>query len=213
MSGRGWLAWVRSNDKLIIDALQNQAANLLQATEMLLELVTNYNDVDKKRSKIKDLEHEGDVIAHKLFNIMDETFVTPFDREDISRIASSIDEILDYTDGTADRLVLFKIQRPTTYMIELANILLSASQEVYFLMTRLRRLKNTQELIEHCNNISKYEHQADSVYMSAIAELFEVEANPIEIIKLKEVYETLEGAQDRCADVADVIEDITLKYG
>jgi uncharacterized protein len=213
MSGRGWLAWVRSNDKVIIDALQHQADNLLQATEMLVELITNYSDVDTKRSKIKDFEHRGDVIAHKLFNIIDETFVTPFDREDISRIASSIDEILDYTDGTADRLVLFKIQKPTPQMLELANILLYASQEVHFLMTRLRRLKNTQELIEHCNNISKYEHQADSIYMSAIAELFQAEANPIEIIKLKEVYETLEGAQDRCADVADVIEDITLKYG
>ena len=213
MSGRGWLSWVRSNDKLIIEALQNQGVNLLQATEMLVELITNYSDVETKRAKIKDFEHRGDVIAHKLFNIIDETFVTPFDREDISRIASSIDEILDYTDGTADRLVLFKIQKPTTQMLELANILLSASQEVHFLMTRLRRLKNTQELIEHCNNISKYEHQADSVYMSAIAELFQAEPNPIEIIKLKEVYETLEGAQDRCADVADVIEDITLKYG
>jgi len=213
MSGRGWLAWVRSNDKFIIDALQHQADNLLQAAEMLVELITNYSDVDTKRSKIKDFEHRGDVIAHRLFNIIDETFVTPFDREDISRIASSIDEILDYTDGTADRLVLFKIQKPTTHMLELANLLLSASQEVHFLMTRLRRLKNTQELIEHCNNISKYEHQADSIYMSAIAELFQAEPNPIEIIKLKEVYETLEGAQDRCADVADVIEDITLKYG
>ena len=109
MSGRGWLSWVRSNDKLIIEALQNQGANFVcQATEMLVELITNYSDVETKRAKIKDFEHRGDVIAHKLFNIIDETFVTPFDREDISRIASSIDEILDYTDGTARQVGIFQ---------------------------------------------------------------------------------------------------------
>ena len=209
---RGWLSWVRANDKTIIDVLENQGANLVKATSSLFELVTDYEMVAVRNSKIKDLEHEGDKIAHKLYTILAQTFVTPFDREDISRLASSIDEVLDYTDGTADRFVLFKIQQPTSYMLELAKILLSASQEIYVLMTRIRKLKNANELVEHCCTIKRYEHEGDKIYRTAIAELFETD-NAIEIIKLKDIYETLEGSLDRCQEVADIVEDIALKYG
>jgi predicted phosphate transport protein (TIGR00153 family) len=208
----GFLSWVRANDKEIIDKLEMQSANLLKATSALVELVSNFDSVNERKAKIKDLEHEGDSITHELYMLLDKTFVTPLDREDISNLTGAVDEILDYTDGTADRFVLFKIKEPTSYMLELAKILLSASQEVHLLMTRLRGFKNSSDLIEHCRNISKYEHEADTIYRTAIAELFET-SNPIEIIKLKEIYETLEGALDRCADVADVFEDIALKYG
>jgi uncharacterized protein len=209
---RGWLSWVRANDKTIIDVLETQGANLVKATSSLFELVTNYEMVAERNSKIKDLEHEGDKIVHKLYTILALTFVTPLDREDISRLASSIDEVLNYTDGTADRFVLFKIQQPTSYMIELAKILLSASQEIYVLMTRIKKLKNANELVEHCRIIKRYEHEGDKIYRTAIAELFETD-NAIEIIKLKDIYETLEGSLDRCQDVADIVEDIALKYG
>jgi len=208
---KGWLSWVRSDDKAIINVLEEQAENLLRATSTLVELMTKYDNVAEYLSKITDMEHEGDEIAHKLFNIIDQTFVTPIDREDISKLASSMDEILDYTQGAADRFVLFKIKKPTLYMSEIAKVLLSASQEVYNAILQIRNLKGTRDLVGHCNNISKYEHQGDTIYRNAIAELFETN-DPIEIIKLKEIYETLEGALDRCADVADVIEDIRLKY-
>jgi len=209
---RGWLSWVRANDKTIIDVLETQGANLVKATSSLFELVTNYEMVAERNSKIKDLEHEGDKIVHKLYTILALTFVTPLDREDISRLASSIDEVLNYTDGTADRFVLFKVQQPTSYMIELAKILLSASQEIYVLMTRIKKLKNANELVEHCRIIKRYEHEGDKIYRTAIAELFEKD-NAIEIIKLKDIYETLEGSLDRCQEVADIVEDIALKYG
>jgi uncharacterized protein len=208
----GFLSWVRANDKEIIDKLEMQSANLLKATGALVELISNFDNVNERKAKIKDLEHEGDRITHDLYMALDKTFVTPLDREDISNLTGAVDEILDYTDGTAERFVLFKINEPTSYMLELAKILLSASQEVHLLMTRLRGFKNSADLIEHCRNISKYEHEADTIYRTAIAELFETN-NPVEIIKLKEIYETLEGALDRCADVADVFEDIALKYG
>jgi len=208
---KGWLSWVRSDDKAIINVLEEQAQNLLRATSTLVELMTKYDNVAEYLSKITDMEHEGDEIAHKLFNIIDQTFVTPIDREDISKLASSMDEILDYTQGAADRFVLFKIKKPTLYMSEIAKVLLSASQEVYNAILQIRNLKGTRDLVGHCNNISKYEHQGDTIYRNAIAELFETN-DPVEIIKLKEIYETLEGALDRCADVADVIEDIRLKY-
>lgn len=209
---KGWLSWVRANDKTITDMLESQGANLVKATSSLFELVMNFNMVAERNSKIKDLEHEGDQIAHKLFTLLAQTFVTPLDREDISRLASAIDEVLNYTDGTADRFVLFKIKEPTPYMLELAKILLSASQEIYLLMTQIRKLKNANELVERCRAIKRYEHEGDKIYRTAIAELFETD-NAIEIIKLKEIYETLEGSLDRCQEVADIVEDIALKYG
>lgn len=209
---KGWLSWVRANDKTITDMLESQGANLVKATSSLFELVTDFKMVAERNSKIKDLEHEGDQIAHKLFTLLAQTFVTPLDREDISRLASAIDEVLNYTDGTADRFVLFKIKEPTPYMLELAKILLSASQEIYLLMTQIRKLKKANELVERCRAIKRYEHEGDKIYRTAIAELFETD-NAIKIIKLKEIYETLEGSLDRCQEVADIVEDIALKYG
>jgi predicted phosphate transport protein (TIGR00153 family) len=211
---RGFLSWIRSNDKEIIEVLEEQAANLVKATSYLVEFMSRYKvDGESRYEIIKDLEHKGDQITHRLFTILDKTFVTPLDPEDISKLTSAIDEVLDATEGVANRFVLFSIEAPTPYMIELSKILLSASQEVQLLITRIRRLKSASNLIDHSKNIVNYEHKADTIYRTAIAELFKTNNNPIEIIKLKEVYETLEGALDRCADVADVVEDIALKYG
>jgi predicted phosphate transport protein (TIGR00153 family) len=208
----GFLSWIRSNEKEIIGALEEQGANLLKAADALVELVSNFDHVGERKVSIKDIEHKGDDIAHGLYLLLDKTFVTPLDREDISNLTGEVDEILDYIDGAADRFVLFKIAKPTQYMIELAKILLSATQEVHILMTKLRGFKNSAELIEHCRNISKYEHEADAIYRLAIAELFETD-DAIEIIKLKEIYLILEDAVNRCQDVADTFEDIALKYG
>ena len=210
---KSFLSWVRSKDKEIIGVLEEQAANLVKATSYLVEFMSSYKIEGESRYKIiKDLEHEGDKITHKLFTILDKTFVTPLDPEDISGLTSAIDEVLDATEGVANRFVLYMIPEPTPHMVELAKVLLLASQEVQLLITRIRNLKSANDLIEHSQNIINYEHQADTIYRTAIAELFKTN-NPIEIIKLKEIYETLEGALDRCADVADVVEDIALKYG
>src|SRR5215217_6438270 len=198
----GWLSWLRANDKTIIDMLENQGANLVKTTSSLVELFTYYDTVTERKSKIKALEHEGDKITHDLFTITSQTFVTPLDREDISRLTTSIDEV-----------VMFKIKEPTLYMIELSKVLLSASQEIYLLMKRLRKFKNANDLVGHCRTIRKYEHEGDTIYRNAIAELFETNTNAVEIIKLKDIYENLEDSIDKCQDTADIVEDIALKYG
>jgi len=208
----GWLSWVRNNDKAILSVLEEQAATLLKATSTLMELVSNYDSMLEKNSIIKELEHQGDEITHKLFTIIDKTFVTPLDREDISELTSAIDEVLDHVDGFSERLILFKINKPTKYIKELAISLNSSANEINHAVGNIRKLKNPEHLLVHCRKISGFEHDGDRVYRKAIAELFET-TDPIEIIKLKELYETLEKALDCCADVADVIEDIALKYG
>lgn len=209
----GWLSWVRANDKTIIDILESQGANLVTATSSLVELLTHFDSLIERGSKIKDLEHEGDKITHNLFAMTSQTFVTPLDREDISRLTTGIDQIVNYVDESADKLIMFKIKEPTIYMVELAKVLLSASQEIYLLLKRLRKFKNANDLVSHCRTIRKYEHEGDTVYRKAIAELFDTNTNAVEIIKLKDIYENLEASIDRCQDTADIVEDIALKYG
>jgi uncharacterized protein len=205
-----WLSWVRANDIEIMTVLQSQANNLVNASKVLFEIIGNYNTLNEKNAILKNLEHEGDQLTHRLFTIIDKTFITPLDKEDISELTSAIDQILDGTYGASDRLVLLKIQRPSQYMQEFTNLLLTACQEIYKGVVELHKGKR-ESLLEHSKAISNCEHEGDKIYRLAIANLFDTN-DAIEIIKLKEVYETLESALDRCRDVADVIEDIALKY-
>lgn len=200
---------------MIIEMLNKQSANLVKATTSLVEMISESkeeNTNEEKVSRIKDLEHEGDSITHNLFTTLLQTFVTPLDREDISGLASAIDEVLDYTYEIADRFLLYNINRPTAHMVDLSKILLSSTQEIHIVVNTLNKMKNPSVLINHCNNIKKYEEQADTIYRRAIAELFETHNNAIEIIKLKEVYENFESSLDKCQDVSDIIEDIAIKY-
>jgi uncharacterized protein len=210
--GLGFMSWLRSNENEIISSLELQAEVLIKSVNTLVELMYDYEKLDQLGTKAEDLEHEGDKITHNIYVLIDKTFVTPLDKEDIAKLTGEIDQIIDYTDRFIGTLSLFEIKEPTTYMTELAKMLLSSSQEVFFLVKKLRGFKNSNELIGHCQNISQYEHEADVIFRTAIAELFKTR-DAIYIIKMKEVYEILEGAHDRCADVADVFEDIALKYG
>ena len=206
------MSWLRSNENEIIGLLELQAEVLIKSVNTLVELMNDYDRLQELGTKIGDLEHEGDKITHNVYVLIDKTFVTPLDKEDISALTGEIDQIIDYTDRFIGTLILFEIKGPTIYMTELAKMLLSSSQQIYSLVKKLRGFKNSTELIEHCQNISQYEHEADVIFRTAIAGLFKTN-DAIHIIKMKEVYEILEGAHDRCADVADVFEDIALKYG
>jgi hypothetical protein len=208
----GFMSWLRSNEGEIIGLIESQGEVLIKSVNILVELMNDYSKLQELSPRIQDLEHEGDRITHHVYTLIDKTFVTPLDKEDISALTGKIDQIIDYTDRFIDTMILFDIKQPTVYMTELSKMLLSSSQEVYFLVKKLHGFKNSKELVAHCQNISQYEHEADIVFRTAIADLFKTN-DAVHIIKMKEVYEILEGAHDRCADVADVFEDIALKYG
>lgn len=205
-----WLSWVRANDAEIMSVLENQASNLVEAATILASSISDYSMLSEKNPTLKKLEHQGDQFTHELFTIIDKTFVTPLDKEDISELTSTIDQVLDAAYGTSDRMMLFKIKKSSVHMQELANLLLDACKEIYNAVKKLPKAKR-EELIQYTKSISRCEHEGDNIYRVAIADLFETD-NAIEIIKSKEVYETLESALDRSRDVADVIEDIALKY-
>lgn len=208
-----WLSWARANDKLILGSLEKQGSILVEATSLLIELLSDYEkSLSENKEKIKALEVKGDSITHELFTTLSQTFVTPLDREDLSGLTSTIDQVLDYVDGTADRFVLFKIKKPMFYMLDLAKILHLCSQEIHDVLIKLQSSKKNGNFIEHCHKIKKYEREADHLYRKAIAELFETN-DAVQILKNYEIYQNLESSIDRCMDVADIVEDIVLKYG
>jgi len=206
-----WLSWVKSNEKEILTILDNLAIKAKETAEQLVNLLANMDKSSQYQEEIKKLEREADELTRSIFAELNKTFITPLDREDIQRIASKTDDVIDYIEGIAGRIKSYHVTSTPPYMLDIAKELLNAIKEVELLISRLKTVKADKSLIDHCRKISDIEHNIDDLYRTAVGELFE-KNDAITIIKLKDIYEAIESASDRCLDVADVIEDIVLKY-
>ena len=205
-----WLSWLKSNEKELLTILDNLAKKAVETSEAVVVLFDDLTNVEQGK-KIHQLETEADVLTRDIFFELNRTFITPLDREDMQRIASKIDDVIDFMDGIAARVYSYKITTPPPYTVEMAHELVKATKEVEYMISKLQNIKNSKDMIEHCRNTGDIEHTVDDLYREAIKDLFESD-DAIKIIKLKDIYETMETASDRCVDVADVIEDIVLKY-
>ena len=205
-----WLSWIKSNEKELLKILDDLAKKAVETSEAVVVLFDDLTNVEQA-AKIHQLETEADVLTRDIFSELNKTFITPLDREDMQRIASKIDDVIDFMDGIAARVYSYKITSSPPYCKEMAVELVKATKEVEYMISKLQRIKDTKDMIQHCRNTSDIEHTVDDLYKEAIRELFESD-DAIKIIKLKDIYETMETASDRCVDVADVIEDIVLKY-
>ena len=162
--------------------------------------------------RIKDIEHDGDSITHKIFSELNSTFVTPLDREDIHELASALDDILDHIDGCANRFALYKITRVPQAVPNLIDVLILSIHELKNGVHFLRNLNKAEDLQKSFMKVNEFENQADDIFDQAVADLFDKEKNPIQIIKLKEVLVGLETATDKCEDAANVLEGILIKH-
>ena len=205
-----WLSWIKSNEKELLKILDNLAKKAVETSEAVVILFDDLTNVEQA-AKIHQLETEADVLTRDIFSELNKTFITPLDREDMQRIASKIDDVIDFMDGIAARVYSYKITSSPPYCKEMAIELVKATKEVEYMISKLQRIKDSKDMIQHCRNTSDIEHTVDDLYKEAIRELFESD-DAIKIIKLKDIYETMETASDRCVDVSDVIEDIVLKY-
>jgi len=205
-----WLSWLKSNEKQLLGILDDLAKKAVETAESLVVLLSDLNNVDQIK-KIHSLETEADGLTRDIFSELNKTFITPLDREDMQRIASKIDDVIDFMDGISSRIHSYQITVAPPYSKEMAQELVNSTKEVEYMISKLQRIKNPQDMIAHCRNTSDIEHKVDDLYRDAIRELFK-STDAIQIIKLKDIYETMETASDRCVDVADVIEDIVLKY-
>ena len=190
------------------DMFSEMAANLTEGAKLVKALLENYNDVPNQISKLKDIEHRGDDMTHAVITKLNQTFITPFDREDIHRLASSIDDVLDLLNAAGDRMIVYKITSVTPAMAQLAGLILKQSEQIE---QAVAGLEKNHKVLEHCVEINRLENEADRVTRDAIGKLFETERDPIALIKAKEMYEVLEMATDKAEDAANVLEAVILK--
>jgi predicted phosphate transport protein (TIGR00153 family) len=207
----GVLSWLIPQEKHFFDMIERQSKNVLTGVDALLDMLEHYTDIDAKREKIKQVENQGDKMVHDVFAELNKTFITPIDREDISKLTSSLDDILDNLEAVSERLVIYEIKKPPTYMLDFARTLRKAAFNVDEGINLLRNFKEAKQIREFCREIHTLENDGDKLLRMATAELF-TKKDPIEIIKMKELYDDMEAAIDRCEDVADVIGDILVKY-
>lgn len=206
-----WLSWVKSNEKEILALMDQLAKKAVETSEELVQLFTHIENVKEHHTKIKKLEREADTLTRSVFAELNKTFITPLDREDIQRIASKTDDVIDFIEGISGRTVSYHITETPPYMLEISKELTKATKEVEYMISKLGHVKGNSDIINHCRTTSDIEHTIDDLYREAVGKLFETN-DAITIIKLKDIYESIETASDRCVDVADVVEDIVLKY-
>jgi len=199
-------------DTKFYDLFEQDTANLVVAAGKLVDLFENYEDVEVKAKELKDLETQGDVITHEIIERLHRTFVTPIDREDISLLASAIDDVMDFVEAAGRTTFLYGITKPTERARELALIVAKVAYKLNEVMPCLRHRNQFQQILEQCVEINSLENEADDVHHAAQAELFENCTDACRLIKWREIYQHLEDATDRGEDVANVLEGIVLKY-
>lgn len=204
---------ILGRDKTFYELFEKASSNVCKGAQALYDLVHNYPEaIGKKSSHIKAIEHAGDQITHQTIEMVNKTFVTPLDREDIHELITRLDDVLDLMEAAATRLALYKIQSITPEAQAFSDLLIKITDLVHKAICGLRNLKNSKEILKHCIEINTLENEGDQLKYQAMMNLFEQEKdNPINVIKWKEIYEDLETATDYCEDVANVIEGIILK--
>jgi predicted phosphate transport protein (TIGR00153 family) len=200
-------------DMEFYDLFEQETANLVIAAEKLVDFFENYEDIEVKAKQLKELEHKGDVITHEIIARVHRTFVTPIDREDITHLAHSLDDVMDFIEAAGRTAHLYGIAQPTERARELARIVVKMARKLNEVVPRLRRRDQFPWILKQCVEINTLENEADDVQHAALVELFEVcHLDACEVIKWREIYEHLENATDRGEDVANVLEGIVLKH-
>ena len=192
------------------DYFEEHASLTVTGTAELVSMVSGPVNIDAKAKRIKEIEHETDVITHRCVGALHTVFITPIERDDIYRLITRMDDIMDYVEAGAERIALYDIKVMTPEVVEMATTLARAAKEVQEALHGLRDLKNPKKVLAKCVEINEIENEADAILRRALARMFKEEKDAIKIIKWKEIYEHLEGATDRCEDVANIIEGVVL---
>jgi predicted phosphate transport protein (TIGR00153 family) len=197
-------------EEAFFELFKKAAHNMIDGSRLLAEMMKDLRSPIEQAKRIKEVEHVGDSITHDIVLRLNQTFITPIDREDIHDLASALDDILDVAESIADRFVLYKVTKPTDMAVKLADILYQASVAVGLGVDRLGRPHSD---VKECSvQVNSLENEADRVSRDAISALFEKETDPMVVIKWKEIYEGFEAGTDRCEDVANILERISLKH-
>lgn len=212
----GLMATLVPREGRFFDYFNQHAQRIALASQELTLLLSEYADVGSRTGRIdriNELEHEADRITHDTSALLQTLFVTPLDRDDIHRLISRMDDVLDLMQDCAESLSLYDVRDVTAHAVELAALLQNGCERLQTAISLLHNMKNAQEILRLCHDIDTMESRADRVMRTAISTLFRSESDIRQLIKLKAIYELLEAATDRCQDVADVLEGVVLQNG
>lgn len=185
------------------------ANNILEGAKVLVQMTDERGaDFQERWKRLEELEHVGDKLTHQIIRKLNRTFITPIDREDIHSLAVALDDVMDLIEASAVRMSLYKIKQPTEEAGKLAQVILKSAEEIVKAVSSLERM---DEVMEHCIEINRLENMADEISREAIADLFDKGHDPMDVIKWKEIYETMEMTTDACEDVANIVESVVLK--
>jgi predicted phosphate transport protein (TIGR00153 family) len=195
-------------EKKFFRMFSDVSQNLTDGARLLHDIMQNPANLEARIVKLQEIEHRGDEMTHDIIRMLNQTFITPFDREDIHRLSSSLDDVLDFVNAAAVRMTLYGITVPPPPAAELAALIVRQSEE---LALGVSLLQDNKKVLDHCVEVNRLENEADRVSRKAIAVLFGSEKDPIQLIKIKELYEVLETATDKAEDAANVLEAVALK--
>ena len=204
----GLLQRLLPREEGFFDLFRKQAENIHLGAKALTQMLEHYTGVPEQVQIVKAIEHEGDEITHAIFTKLNQSFITPLDREDIHELCSQLDDVIDLIDAAASRFALYRVDKVRPGTVELTRVLLSATAEV---SAAINAIESPEAALKHCIEINRYENESDRLCRTLIAQLFDEEKDPVQIIKWKEIFEVIETAVDKCEDVANVIEGVILK--
>ncbi len=207
------IRWFMPKEERFHELLSRDTQHLLGAARLFAEIAASAN-LEERRVKVvrlKGMEHDGDQLTRQIFEALNSTFITPFDREDLRLFATDLDDILDDLEGVAQYLVLFELAESPEALRQFAGILVAMVEEIDKVTELVWDLANEKRIHESLVRISELENQGDALYSTVIADLFKDGRNPIEILKWKEVYDGLENACDHCKDFTHVVGNVVIK--
>lgn len=201
-------------EQKFFDLLEKQAAFMVKGAEVLVQGLERWDNPEDLRKRLKDIEHEGDQVVHDIYEKLNQTFITPIDREDIAALTTSLDDVLDFTYATANHMVLYDVRAVPVPLLDAARLLKEQTIHLASAVGALRNLRARGELTRHLVEVNRLENAADELTNKAIAELFKpgVDKDAFFVMKMKDIYNYVETATDKAEDCADVISDIAVKH-
>ncbi len=203
--------WLIPQDKVFFELFEQLAGPVVEAADKLEQMISKKADPAMTYKEIKGLEHKGDSITHQIYEHLNRTFITPLDPLEISRLASALDDVLDYIDDSAEKLLIYGVKEYDKTMEEFARIIKLSAVQLQIAVKEIRSFKNNSAL-ESCSiEVNRLENMADDLLSHSIQKLFAMD-DPMTTIKLKDIYECLEIATDKCEDVVNVLSDISIRH-
>lgn len=213
MTALGFLKYFIPQDRKFFPLFEKAALNVHEGGKAIYNLVTAESSEDRQviLRQIEKFEHTGDEITHEIFKELGSNFITPFDREDIHRLVTSIDDIIDYIHGSSKRIEIYKMTEFDSDLIKLCDLIQQSTDELRAAVFELKNMSRMRDLTASLVRINSIENRADDIFDHAVARLFETEKDAVKIIMVKEILQGLETATDKCEDAANVIESIMIK--